>query len=132
MNKKNLTILISSIIVVSAIIGSFVTINTNNTIMTSGLFPKISAQQQSLNSLFPANSIPSWIKNLAKWWSEGQTGDSDFLNAIQYLIDQNIIHIYQKSSSSSLASQNSTISQKLDDLQTRYDTLQIRYNELLQ
>jgi len=37
--------------------------------------------------------IPSWIKNTAKWWSEGQVTDTDFINGIQYLIQQEIIVI---------------------------------------
>ncbi|WP_268541839.1 peptidase, partial [Candidatus Nitrosotenuis cloacae] len=31
-------------------------------------------------------TIPSWIKNNAKWWAEGTIGDKDFVNGIQYLI----------------------------------------------
>ena len=131
MNKMNLAISMFSIMVISIIIVSFVTSNTNNQIMTSSVLGKASAQQQSLNSSLPMGAIPSWIKNVAKWWSENQTSDSDFLSAIQYLIDKNTIHTYQKSSSSSITSQNDTLSQ-LDDLQTRYDALQTRYNELLQ
>lgn len=38
-------------------------------------------------------NIPSWIKNNAKWWSEGQIGDSDFIKGIQYLIENNILHV---------------------------------------
>ncbi|MGC1708964.1 MAG: hypothetical protein WA799_04085 [Nitrosotalea sp.] len=42
--------------------------------------------------------IPTWIKNNAKWWSQGQLGDSDFEKGIQYLIDQKIINIPPQSS----------------------------------
>jgi hypothetical protein len=52
------------------------------------------------NTGLPA-SIPSWIKNDAKWWSKGQIDDSEFVKAIQYLIQQGIIQIPQTSSSSS-------------------------------
>lgn len=38
-------------------------------------------------------AIPSWIKNNAKSWSEGQIGDSDFVKGIQYLIENNIMQI---------------------------------------
>jgi len=38
-------------------------------------------------------NIPNWIKNNAKWWSEGQIGDSDFINGIKYLIENNIMII---------------------------------------
>ncbi len=37
--------------------------------------------------------IPAWIKNNAKWWSEGTIGDSDFVSGIQYLIKQGIMKI---------------------------------------
>ena len=37
--------------------------------------------------------IPTWIKNNAKWWSEGSIGDSDFIKGLQYLIQQKIMKI---------------------------------------
>ncbi len=37
--------------------------------------------------------IPSWIKNNAKWWSEGQINDPDFIKGIQYLIKNGIMKI---------------------------------------
>lgn len=37
--------------------------------------------------------IPSWIKQNARWWSDGTIGDSDFVQAIQYLINQGIMKI---------------------------------------
>ena len=39
------------------------------------------------------NDIPSWIKNNAKWWSEGSIDDSDFVKGIQYLITEKIMKI---------------------------------------
>lgn len=85
-------------------------------------------------------SVPNWIKNTAKWWSQGQTNDSDFINAIQYLIDNNILHTRAQSNSyessagngSNLQNQNDQLSQRLTDLQSQYDALQARYNLLLQ
>jgi Raf kinase inhibitor-like YbhB/YbcL family protein len=38
--------------------------------------------------------IPPWVKNTAKWWSEGQLSDSDFLKGIQYLIQKGIIQVH--------------------------------------
>jgi len=38
-------------------------------------------------------TIPSWIKNNAKWWAEGTIGDKDFVNGIQYLIKEKIMKI---------------------------------------
>ncbi|GFN40375.1 MAG: hypothetical protein YK1309IOTA_1670001 [Marine Group I thaumarchaeote] len=37
--------------------------------------------------------VPGWIKNNAKWWSEGQIGESDFVGGIQYMIKEKIINI---------------------------------------
>lgn len=49
--------------------------------------------------------IPSWVRNTAKWWSEGQVGDSDFTKGIQYLIQQGIIHVPSASPSGSPSQQ---------------------------
>ena len=40
-------------------------------------------------------SIPSWIKNNAKWWHDKEISDSEFVQGIQYLINQEIIKIPQ-------------------------------------
>jgi len=37
--------------------------------------------------------VPGWIKNNAKWWSDGQIGDSDFVSGIQFMIKEKIINI---------------------------------------
>jgi len=39
------------------------------------------------------SAIPEWVKNNAKWWSEGQIGESDYISSLQYLINQGIIRI---------------------------------------
>src|SRR3989449_9383883 len=41
--------------------------------------------------------IPLWVKNTAKWWANGEIGDSDFVKGIEYLIQQDIIKILKKS-----------------------------------
>ncbi|MDE1762755.1 MAG: hypothetical protein KGH88_00725 [Thaumarchaeota archaeon] len=38
-----------------------------------------------------AHQIPSWVKNTAKWWSDGQVGDQDFVKGIQWLVSNGII-----------------------------------------
>ncbi len=86
------------------------------------------------------SSIPSWIKNTAKWWSQGQTSDSDFLQTIQYLIDNNILHAsnsVQYNQSDSIVGNmsgvsNNQLAAKLNDLQTKYNSLQTKYNLLVQ
>lgn len=44
--------------------------------------------------------IPSWIKNNAKFWSDGKITDKDFVSGIQYLINQKIIKIPASTGSS--------------------------------
>lgn len=37
--------------------------------------------------------VPDWIKNNAKWWSEGKIGNGDFVKGLQYLIQNGIIAV---------------------------------------
>lgn len=37
--------------------------------------------------------MPSWVKNNAKWWSEGRISDMDFVNGLEYLIRNKIITV---------------------------------------
>lgn len=37
--------------------------------------------------------IPDWIRNNAKWWSEGKIEDNDFAQGIQFLISKGIMKI---------------------------------------
>lgn len=37
--------------------------------------------------------IPSWIKNTAKFWVDGQIGDKEFIQALQYLVKEGILEI---------------------------------------
>jgi len=37
--------------------------------------------------------VPEWVKNNAKWWAEGQIGETDFVGGIQHLIKEKIIDI---------------------------------------
>ena len=39
------------------------------------------------------STIPDWVKNNAKWWADGQIGESDFINAMQYLVTHGILKI---------------------------------------
>jgi len=38
-------------------------------------------------------SIPEWVKDSVGWWGDGLTSDSDFVNAIQYMIKERVIVI---------------------------------------
>lgn len=37
--------------------------------------------------------IPHWIRNNAKWWAEGTIHDKDFVMGMQFLVQQNVIHV---------------------------------------
>lgn len=47
--------------------------------------------QQTASVQATSYTIPSWIKNTAEWWSEGQVTDSDFIQGVQYLIQNGIV-----------------------------------------
>ncbi|MGI0027352.1 MAG: hypothetical protein ACREAD_05870 [Nitrosopumilaceae archaeon] len=49
--------------------------------------------------------IPSWVKNNAKWWSQGSLSDDEFTKGIQYMIQNGIMKIPQTHSNSSLSHQ---------------------------
>ena len=40
-----------------------------------------------------AQSVPDWIKNTALWYGEGSITETEFLNAIKFLIENDIISI---------------------------------------
>lgn len=41
----------------------------------------------------PSSEIPAWIKNNAKWWSEGKITNNDFLEGIKYLVEHGVIKV---------------------------------------
>ena len=40
-----------------------------------------------------ANNVPEWVKNTAGWWAEDAISETEFLNAIEFLIKEGIIQI---------------------------------------
>ena len=38
-----------------------------------------------------ADVVPSWVKNTAKWYGDGKISETEFLNAIKYLINSGIL-----------------------------------------
>ena len=53
----------------------------------------ISSDSDAFKNLKSNVSIPKWVKTTAKMWSHGDVQDSEFTNAIQYLISNGIMHI---------------------------------------
>ena len=56
----------------------------------------ISLTMQSVNA---QGSIPEWIKNNAKWWSDDTVDDQTFLTSIEFLVENGIINVSTQSKS---------------------------------
>ena len=48
---------------------------------------------EQLKDIHDEINIPSWIRNNAKWWSNGEIDDKSFVNGIQFMIKEGIIKI---------------------------------------
>jgi hypothetical protein len=53
----------------------------------------------------PTSSIPSWIKNNAGWWADGQIPDSTFVEGIEFLIKEGVMIIPETQTTESSDSQ---------------------------
>jgi hypothetical protein len=53
----------------------------------------INSDSDSIKTQKSDISIPKWVKNTAKSWSQGDIHDSEFTSAIQYLISNGVMHI---------------------------------------
>ncbi|MGI0022096.1 MAG: hypothetical protein ACRD9Q_04460 [Nitrososphaeraceae archaeon] len=65
--------------------------------LSSGLF---------INAIAEQSNIPSWIKNTAKWWADGQIEEYDFVQSMQYLVNSGILKIPLSGLSSPTEDQN--------------------------
>jgi len=45
----------------------------------------------TIPTILAQDAVPSWIKNNAGWWAEGQIDDYTFVSGIQYLVKVGII-----------------------------------------
>ena len=66
-------------------------------------------------------AVPDWIKNTAGWWSEGKVSTPEFLDGIEFLINQGIILVpgYVQ-----VADAQSVDQESLDEIWTTIDSLQ--------
>lgn len=81
---------------VGAISGQQVVTGTSFTLVDTNVITSSNLQGTSGSPLV----IPQWIKNTARWWSDGTVSDSEFVQAMQYLIQQGILKIPQTTQSS--------------------------------
>ncbi|MGI0072561.1 MAG: hypothetical protein ACREA3_01965 [Nitrosotalea sp.] len=61
--------------------------------LTVGSASSTPVTNQTTTNATGTTKIPSWVKNTAGWWANGQVGDSDFIKGIQYLIQQGIMQV---------------------------------------
>ena len=74
-------------------LGGGSTPNTNSTT------PSTNSTTTPQTNVTQSTVIPVWIKNNAKWWSQGQIGDDQFIQGLQYMIQHGIIQIPTQSGS---------------------------------
>jgi len=47
----------------------------------------------SISATATDSDIPEWVKNNAKWWSDGTISDADYVTSLQYLITHDVIKV---------------------------------------
>ena len=40
-----------------------------------------------------AQNVPDWVKNTAGWWATDAISETEFVNAIEYLVNDGIIQV---------------------------------------
>ncbi len=56
-------------------------------------YPYIATEKPKGLEKVYVTTIPEWVKPIAKWWSEGDINDSEFMSALLYLIENKTIQI---------------------------------------
>jgi tetratricopeptide (TPR) repeat protein len=67
-----------------------------------------------IHEAFAQNFLPTWIKNTAKWYGNDQISEQEFINAIQYLLNNNIIKITNPQQSALIPDPTDTKEELLD------------------
>ena len=94
-----------SLLVLSVILGIIVLIS----------IPSVTAQSES-------NTIPSWIKGVANFWIDEGINDAEFIEALEFMIDNNVIKLGDSivvgNTMSELQKENNILQEKLDTSET--------------
>lgn len=77
--------------------------------------PSISAQSES-------GEIPSWIKGIADFWVDGRINDAEFIEALEFMIDNNVIKL------GNTVSVANTMSVEMVELKKENGELQEKFN----
>ena len=40
-----------------------------------------------------AENVPDWVKNTAGWWATDAISETEFVNAVEFLVKENIIQV---------------------------------------
>ncbi len=73
------------------------------------------------------DTIPDWVKGIAGWWAEDKISESEFINAMEFLVTEEII---KPSIVTELQNQVSELQEKLDSAQKRISSLEQQLAEL--
>ncbi len=67
-----------------------------------------------------AAAVPGWVDNNFKWYGEGKIGQSDLLNSLTYMLDNNIMHLSDKAAQevSDLRAENNKLRSMVDSSQS--------------
>ena len=55
-------------------------------------------EEDSFSQPIGKTAVPEWVKNNAGWWAEGMIGNNDFVEGIEYLINESIIDVPPRTS----------------------------------
>ena len=62
-----------------------------------GVMIPIGSSAYSSAGGFPPNVfgeyVPDWVKNTAGWWADDKISETEFVNAIEFLVKENIIQV---------------------------------------
>lgn len=73
------------------------------------------------------NTIPDWVKGIAGWWAEDNISESEFINAMEFLVTEEII---KPTIVTELQNQVSDLQEKLDSAQKKISSLEQQLSEL--
>ena len=75
-------------------------VNALQFLVTQGILhiPQTTSPIETAPPTVTAPEIPDWIRTTSKYWIDRQISDTEFVNALQYLVTQRILHIPQSTS----------------------------------
>lgn len=89
-SMENRTVIVEQISFPEVIMPVKHILNLNDTI---SVIESSSSNPIQNNSTSPTKEIPTWIKGVFGWWSEGKMTDKELIEAIQFLVKEGIIDL---------------------------------------